>query len=51
MIRNDVPSAGLFFVIILVVGPSDLGLCLTGALHNKWISSGTLTLQIEGPFL
>ena len=27
------PSAAFLFVVFAVVGPSDLGLCLTGALH------------------
>ena len=38
--RSAVPSAAVIFVAVLVVvGPSDLGLCLTGALHytaNPW---------------
>ena len=31
--HSAVPSAAVLFVVLVVVGPSDLGLCLTGALH------------------
>ena len=34
-LRSAVQSAAFLFVVFVVAGPSDLCLCLTGALHNK----------------
>ena len=34
-LRSAVPLAVVVFVAVVCVGPSDLGLCLTGALHYK----------------
>ena len=35
MLRSAVPSAAFLFVVSVDVGPSDLGLWLTGALHYR----------------
>ena len=34
-LRSAVPLAAFLFVVFVVVGPSDLGPCLTRALHYK----------------
>ena len=38
-LRSAVPSGAFLFVVFVVFGPSDLGLCLTGALHYTSLST------------
>ena len=42
-LRSAVPSAAFVFVVFAVVGPSDLGVCLTGALYYTGYAVRTAT--------